>query len=221
MPALNIFIDESGNFDFSLGGTKYFLLTAVATTGCAELYSEFFELKHSLAASGLELEEFHATEDRQAVRNQMYELVERHCMHRCLAIDSIVIQKNKTHPSIRDEAVFYATMLQTLLQRVFQNRLHSDVDRILVWAARIGTKKKRAVFEKTVKSYLSNKIETKHPYHLFIHSAASHPMLQVADYCCWAVSKKWKDSEVRPYSKIQSAVLTEVDLFESEMAEYY
>ena len=78
MPALNIFIDESGNFDFSVGGTKYFLLTAVSTTGCAELFSEFFELKHGLAASGLELEEFHATEDKQAVRDEMYRLVERH-----------------------------------------------------------------------------------------------------------------------------------------------
>ncbi len=220
MSALNIFIDESGNFDFSDQGTKYFLLTAVSTTGCAELFSDFFELKHRLAASGLELEEFHATEDTQHVRGEMYRMIERHCVHRCLAIDSVILEKKKAHPAIRDDAGFYARALQVLLQWVFRHRPKGDVDRIVVWAARIGTKKKRIVFEKTIKTYLSSQLQTEHPYHLFIHSSASHPMLQVADYCCWAIFKKWKDWELRPYSRIQRALLTELDVFASEPTEY-
>ncbi|HZF12626.1 MAG TPA: DUF3800 domain-containing protein [Thermoanaerobaculia bacterium] len=221
MASLNIFIDESGNFDFSVRGTKYFLLTAVSTTGCADLFSEFFELKHRLAASGLELEEFHATENKQAVRDEMYKMIERHCEHQCLTIDSVIAQKNKTNPSIRADAVFYAKMLQTLLQWVFKHRPTTDVDRILVWAARIGTNKKRGLFEKTIKGYLSNELNARHPYHLFIHSAASHPMLQVADYCSWAIIKKWKDAELRPYSKIHHAVLTEFEIFRSRTKQYY
>jgi hypothetical protein len=217
---LNIFIDESGNFDFSLRGTKYFLLTAVSSTGCAELFSEFFELKHRLAASGVELEEFHATEDTQRVRDEMYRMIERHCIHRCLTIDSIIIEKSKIHPSVREDAGFYARALQVLLHGVFRQRPKGDVDRILVWAARIGTHKKRTVFEKAVKTYLSSELKAEYPYHLFIHSSASHPMLQVADYCCWAVFKKWKDWELRPYSRIQRALLTELDVLASETTEY-
>lgn len=49
----------------------------------------------------------------------------------------------------------------------------------------------------------------------------SHPLLQVADYCCWAVAKKWKDGELRPYEKIRKAIKTEFDIFRTGTTEYY
>jgi hypothetical protein len=214
---LNIFIDESGSFDFSAQGTKHFILTAVSATQCADLFAGFFDLKQRIATTGLDLEEFHATNDRQAVRDQMYAFLEQHCDHDCFTIDSIIAQ----NPTIREPAVFYAKLLRILLKWVFRSRVTGEIDQVLVWAARIGTHKKRVVFEKTVKQYLSNDLETRVSYHLFIHSASSHPMLQVADYCCWAVAKKWKDGELRPYSKIKKALKTEFDVFKRSREEYY
>jgi hypothetical protein len=38
-------------------------------------------------------------------------------------------------------------------------------------------------------------------------------MLQVADYCCSAIAKKWKDGDSRSYEKIKPAVRTESDVF--------
>lgn len=46
-------------------------------------------------------------------------------------------------------------------------------------------------------------------------------MLQVADYCCWAVAKKWKDRELRPYAKIESVILSELEIFKRSTKEYY
>ena len=221
MPPLNIFIDESGNFDFSPKGTKYFVLTAVSTSDCDELLAGCFRLRHRIAASGVGIEEFHATEDRQAVRDQMFDLLQEHVSHRCFTVDAVIAQKNKTHPSIREDAIFYAKLLKILLSWIFRNRTSTRSDRINVWAARIGTKKKRSTFEKAVKSYLANDLDVVLPYEVFLHSSASHPMLQVADYCCWAINKKWKDGELRPYSKIQGAVLTEFDVFRTGRREYY
>ena len=221
MPPLNIFIDESGNFDFSPNGTKYFLLTAISTTDCDNLYSDYYRLRHQIAATGLDLEEFHATEDRQAVRNQMFKLIEDHVAHQCFTIDAVIAQKNKAHPTIREEAEFYARLLKILLRWIFRHRTTTTIDRINVWAARIGTKKKRTLFEKTIKTYLINSLNPGVPYDIFLHSSASHPMLQVADYCCWAITKKWKDGELRPYSKIESVVLTEFEVFRAGRVEYY
>lgn len=221
MPPLNIFIDESGNFDFSSNGTKFFILTAVSTTDCPELLSGCLQLRHRIAAAGLDLEEFHATEDRQVVRDQMFDLLERHVAHRCFTIDAIIAQKNRANPAIREETVFYPRLLKILLHWVFRHRTHAMVDRTNVWAARIGTKKKRIVFEKAVKSYLAHELETSLPYDIFMHSSVSHPMLQVADYCCWAINRKWKDGDLRPYSKVRSAVLTEFDVFRLGRREYY
>jgi hypothetical protein len=221
VPSLNIFIDESGNFDFSPNGTRHFLLTAVSTTDCPDLYSGYFRLRHQMAAVGLDLEEFHATEDRQAVRNQMFGLLGEHVAHRCFSVDAIIAQKNKAHPAIREETAFYPRLLKILLHWVFRHRTAERVDRINVWAARIGTKKKRIAFEKAIKSYLAYELQTDLPYDIFIHSSASHPMLQVADYCCWAIWRKWKDGDLRSYSRIQSAVLTEFDVFRNGRKEYY
>jgi len=180
------------------------------------MYPEFFNLKHELG-----YEEFHATEDLQPVRNQVYDLLESHCAHGCLSIDSIIAQKNKVNPAIREDAVFYARLLRILLKRVFRQRATGDVDRINVWAARIGTHRKKVVFEKTVKTYLANDLRSKIPYNLLIHSASSHPLLQMADYCCWAVAKKWKDNERRPYQKIRQALKTEFEVFRRGATEYY
>lgn len=216
MATLNIFIDESGSFDFSPKGSKYFILTALAAVDCDTVFSEFYALKHALGC-----EEFHATDDQQAVRNQMYELLERHCLHGCFSIDSIIAQKNRVNPAIREDAVFYAKLLRILLRWVFRCRATREIDQINVWAARIGTHKKKAVFEKTVKTYLANDLKARIPYKLLIHASASHPLLQVADYCCWAVAKKWKDNELRPYQKIRGALKTEFEVFRSGTIEYY
>jgi hypothetical protein len=221
VPPLNIFIDESGNFDFSPNGTKFFILTAVSTTECPELLAGCLRLRHRIAATGLDLEEFHATEDRQAVRDQMFGLLEGHVAHQCFKVDALIAQKNKTHPTIREETVFYSKLLKTLLHWLFCHRTHAAVERINVWAARIGTRKKRVAFEKAVKSYLTQELKTSLPYDIFMHSSASHPMLQVADYCCWAINRKWKDGDLRPYSRIRRAVFTEFDIFRNGDTEYY
>jgi Protein of unknown function (DUF3800) len=216
MVTLNIFIDESGSFDFTPKGSKHFILTAVAASDCATIFPDFFSLKHDIGC-----EEFHATEDKQDIRDRMYSLLERHCAHGCFSIDSIIAQKNRVNPTIREDAVFYAKLLRILLRWVFRYRATGQIERINVWAARIGTHRKKAVFEKAVKTYLAHDLDARIPYKLLIHGSASHPMLQVADYCCWAVAKKWKDGELRPYHKIQRALKTEFEVFRGGVTEYY
>jgi hypothetical protein len=112
-------------------------------------------------------------------------------------------------------------MLRVLLRWVVKYRVPADAEKILIWTARIGTNRRRHAFEKAVRTSLARDLPGRIPYDLFIHSSASHPMLQVADYCCWAVAKKWKDGELRPYAKIQSAILSELEIFRREGKEYF
>jgi hypothetical protein len=221
MSTLHIFIDESGNFDFTPKGSRYFILTAVSTVGCGPLYSGFYELKHELAGSGIDVEEFHATEDKQPIRDRMYDFLEGHCAHSCFTVDSVIAQKNKANPSIREPPDFYARMLKILLQYVLRSRVSDGIEKVVVWAAQIHTHRKRAAFEKTVKTYLTREMEVRVPYSIFLHGSVSHPLLQVADYCCWAVAKKWKDNELRPYEKIRQAIKTEFEVFRIGSTEYY
>jgi len=49
---LYIFIDESGNFDFTKKGTKYFILTGFATFNPVINREKLLELKYDLCARG-------------------------------------------------------------------------------------------------------------------------------------------------------------------------
>jgi hypothetical protein len=50
------------------------------------------------------------------------------------------------------------------------------------------------------------------------------PCLQVADYCAWAIQRKWESkgkSDVRSYDIIKGKITYEYDLFESGKTNYY
>ena len=65
-----IFIDESGNFDFTSKGTKHFVLGAYATFQPAESALSLLRLKYELLNKGVDNPEFHASYDKQAVRDR-------------------------------------------------------------------------------------------------------------------------------------------------------
>ncbi len=70
--ALYIFIDEGGNLDFSPSGTKYFTITSVTTARPFVLDAPLIELRFDLVERGLDLEYFHAAEDKQPTRNAIF-----------------------------------------------------------------------------------------------------------------------------------------------------
>jgi len=72
---LFIFIDESGNFDFSPTGTKYFVLTAVSTLHPLNDREKLFKFKYQSLIDGIDQESFHATEDKQVIRDQVFKII--------------------------------------------------------------------------------------------------------------------------------------------------
>ena len=64
---LYLFIDEAGDLNFSRTGTKYFTLTAVTRTRPFEWENQVASLKYDLIEFGLDIEYFHASEDRQSL----------------------------------------------------------------------------------------------------------------------------------------------------------
>jgi len=71
-------LDEGGNLDFSDNGTNYFVLTSISKERPFEAYKEMLELKYDLIESGLDIEYFHASEDRQSVRDRVFGIIRNH-----------------------------------------------------------------------------------------------------------------------------------------------
>jgi hypothetical protein len=102
---LYIFLDEAGNFDFSPGGSKYFIMASVTRERTFGDYSEFVNLKYDLVEQGIDIEYFHASEDKQAVRDQVFKIIQRNLTG--MRIDAVIVEKKKTKPTLRDPARFY------------------------------------------------------------------------------------------------------------------
>jgi hypothetical protein len=70
---LFVFIDESGNFDFSEKGTRHFVMAGVAALAPLDSAAEMQALRYQLLAEGVDASSFHAAEDRQYIRDRVFD----------------------------------------------------------------------------------------------------------------------------------------------------
>ena len=216
---LYIFLDEGGNFDFSQSGTRYFTLTCVTAQRPFLWDATFPALKYDLIEKGLDIEYFHAAEDRQKVRDRVFPLIEA-CLS-SMRIDSLIVEKRKTGPSLQPLIRFYPKMLGYLLQYVFQGVKSERYDEVVVLTDRLPVKKKRQAVEKAIKIALADFLPSGVNYRVLHHESRSCAGLQVADYCNWAIYRKWSKGDSRSYDRIKPAIRSEFDIFKNGSVYWY
>jgi hypothetical protein len=220
MSHLYVFVDESGNYDFSPTGTKYWVLTSFTTTDIRQGLIELYELKHRTIGEGTDIEKFHAAEDRQAVRDLVFPIIANLGDAR---VDSVIVDKRKAAPSIRPLRRFYPMMVESLLKYPFDQR-GIDVSRfakVFIFMDRASARaSEREALKKAVKEYLARYLREV-PYVICMHSSASHHCLQIADYLCWAMYVKWERNETRPYQTISHLIQSEFPIFRYGHTDWY
>lgn len=228
---LYLFIDESGNFDFSQKGSKYFVLTALATFDPLMKREELIRLRYELLADGTNQEYFHATEDTQKVRDQVFEILAK--IDSTIEIHSVVAQKNKTHSSLYQEHYqkgdktitrvtgigLYEKVCQTLLQYIFKGK-KERVDKVVIVLGSLFVGERKKSLLQTLKSFLKvNFLGT--PFEIYSHPSCADLNCQLADYCCWAISVRRERGEERPYKIILPRIKSEFAIFRFGTTEYY
>jgi len=217
---LYVFIDVSGNYDFSITGTKFLVITSLICTDIKPGVLELYELKHELIDQGIDIEKFHAAEDRQPVRDKVFDIISG-LQH--LRIDSIIVEKRKTGPSLRPLHRFYPRMIEYLLKYPFNPRGIdvSRFDKVLIFMDRESSRASdREALKKAVKLSLTRHLGNV-PYAICMHTSGSHLYLQIADYCSWAIYVKHEKAEYRPYGMIGSLVSSEFEIFEQGSVSWY
>ncbi len=234
---LYIFIDESGNFDFSPSGTKYFILTAVSTfqplVNRSGLINKLYEKKYNSWSIGHSDYYFHATEDLQMTRDFVFSVIKD---LDDIEIDSVVVQKNKTMEHLYNDVKisadgtikgfmkadeqFYDKILQILLKYIFTRNSKLDPEiPIVIVLGRLFTDNKREYILKSIKKFLKNKFPNQ--FYIYFYPTEKDINAQVADYCGWAVYIKFERGEERAWSLIKSKVKSCFDVFKSGKKEYY
>lgn len=126
--AVYLFFDESGNLDFGRNGTKYFAFGCLTTTNPASLLHPLAGLRYELMERGQDIECFHAAEDRQAVRNEVFRILER---VGGFEFDAVLIQKANVPADLQEPQQFYPYFARELLTLVFQ-RYEGDAPIVIV-----------------------------------------------------------------------------------------
>lgn len=198
---LFLFIDESGNFDFTKNGTKYFVLTSLKTYNPSSQRIKLLKLKYKLLQNGFNQEFFHATEDRQFVRNEVFNLIQNIYD---VSVDGVVVDKTKVAKKFKFEYKFYESVCLKLLKKVFLKSDENEIGNIIIILGAIFTREKQELILKTLKKYLKMKFNL--PFEIYFHKSQSDLNSQIADYFGWAIYIKSERNEVRPYNIIKARV---------------
>ena len=216
---LYIFLDEAGNLDFSPNGTRYFALGSVTKERPFHAYQELTELKYDTIEQGVDLEYFHAAEDKQATRNRVFGIIQKHLAG--VRVDVLLVEKRKTAPAMQTNDQFYPHMLGQLIRAILAQHTLSDFAEVIVFTDRLPVQRKRSAIEKAVKLTLASCLPPATRYRVLHHDSKSNCDLQIADYCTWAVYRKWSLGDQRSFLLIAPAVISEWDFFQAETTAYY
>lgn len=221
---LFLYLDESGNYTFSKTGTEYLIYSSLAVTNPYNLYDNLCNLEKKLKKKNINLSAkgcFHATEDKQVVRDEVYKILRR---EKSYEVDSVIIEKCKANPAVRDPYKLYPKVYGILLKYVLHR--YSDVSKVVIFLDEAPIQKKKDAMKKGINETLKSILGKDKRYHVIFLPAVFSYGLQAVDYIAWGLYKKrgnWGDKmDLRPYKEIKSKVKSELDLFESgDGVKYY
>lgn len=218
MALLHIFADEAGDFDFRRGPktSQYFILCTITMEKC-NIANAILRLRRKLAWHGYELHDyFHATTEKQIVRDLVFEVMTRHDFQ----VQATIMEKSKAQPHVRSsKARFYQYGWLYHFKHGIPE-IAQPFDEIAITAAALGIKKERASFLGAVNDVMRQTMHNKTAV-ANVFPASTDPCLQVADYCAWAIQHKWERNDERSYVYIQDRITYEYDLWARGDTHYY
>jgi len=213
-----LFADESGCLAFTKGPnvSRYFILCTITSDSCQIGY-ELLELKRQLAWEGHAVDEpLHATTDKQIVRDRVFDLIQRQTFR----VDATILEKSKAQPQVRHTEVnFYQYAWFYHFKNVAPNIVTSN-DELFLMASSLGTRKKKAAFSEAINNVTQQCLSGMN-WRTTFWPAQSDPCLQIADYCAWAIQRKWEKDDDRSYRLIQNKIVREYDLWSHGSKHYY
>ena len=210
MSRIEIYGDESGDFSFdrSRNPSSYFMVATVTMTDY-RLVHEIVELRRELLWSGQDVRHgFHARADNWPIRNAMFDVLSASTVR----IDATILTKSNLDRHLRSSNLQVWSLAWFLHLRHVVRSAVSDIDELMVIAARLDTK----IRPNAAKLALDDICELVGPRDTrsYVVPAAMHPGLQIADYCCWAIQRKWEHGKLDAYRRVGANIASESVFFE-------
>lgn len=219
MSKLFYFVDEAGNFDFRDrgGASKHFILTSVAMEDCT-VADSLVSLRREFEWNATHFGDgnFHCTTDKQAVRDEVFSLI----AGMDIRIDATIFEKRKTVPHRQKPHEFYKLAWYNHARHTLGAATNGYTD-LHVIAASLGTRKDTKIAISSIRDVVDQCGRDQNNTRVSIVPYIADPGLIVADYCCWAIQRKWEKGDDRSWQIIQHLVKSEYDYFQMGRTYYY
>lgn len=217
---LYIFLDESGDLTFTDKGSKYFIYGCITMRRPFKIHTSLDTVKYDVIEMGINQEYFHANSDNIHLKRRIFKLLNE-LPKKEIRIDSVIVEKRKTHDALHDPKIFLPRMIGYLLSHVFEFAIREFPKEIVVITDSIPTYKMKRVVEKAIKTHLKEKLPKGAVYRIVHHSSKAHYGLQVVDYCNWALFRKWEHGDSRAYESIKKFIQSEFEIFRNGITYFY
>lgn len=218
MADVYLFSDEAGCFTFTRAPniSKYFIICSMTTTSL-DMALALTRLRQDLIREHLPVQDcFHATSEDAFVRNRVYDEMLKHEFK----FQATICEKSKAQPQVTvTKARFYKYPWYYHFKHSIAPYL-KEGDRLFLTAASIGTKKERLSYISALEDVIGQSAPAI-PWAVDFRPAMADPMLQAADYCAWAVQRKWERGDEASYNLIKGRKSYEYELWKSGTKHYY
>jgi hypothetical protein len=204
---LYVFVDESGNFDFSDTGTRHFVLSAICTLEPTKCSTNIMKLKYGLLTLGFDLPYFHASENKQIIRDAFFEVISK---QRRLKARSFWVLKSKIENSKLSSQQMYFELGAVLAETIvgLTSRSPKVTCVVLVFDKALNPKDE-STFKAGIKPILR---KTNIPTKIYFHRVLTEPLSQVADYVAWANYVKLERDEQRPFDTLSKNLRSAIEV---------
>lgn len=214
---VHVFGDEAGDLTFEVPGqgiSRYFMIGTISVEDCS-VGDRLLALRRELAWSGVQLDQFHATSDKQRVRDRVFDLLAASDFR----FDVTILDKRKTYGYLRaDPLRFYKTAWFMHFKYVAR-QVVGPLDELLVVASALQINRKKKLVHRAVHDVVSQVSPTV-IFHTAFARAMSDPCLQAADYLTWAVQRRYEQDDARSYRLIEDKIASEFQPYLNSTFEY-
>ena len=220
MARLFIFADEVGCFNFSRnqGASKYYIVCTISCRSCADLGSTLLDLRRQLVWENAPIGEyFHASEDKQVVRDRVFKALQKHDF----SIQATIMEKSKALPRIRPTHHRFYQYGWFYHFKHAAPKIIRSVTELHITTASVGTHKGQARFSEAVNDVVQQVLGGGRAHRTNFCRSIADPCLQATDYCTWAIQKKWEANNVRSYDLIKDRIVHEVDMWAHGNTNHY
>lgn len=210
-----VFMDESGNLDFSGKGTDHFVLSAFVTQDPLECGRALQELTYEFLSRGLESQiPFHAANNTAGTRKRVVSALcgrDHHCF-----VHSVVADKHLAHPSKHAPDVFYGLVGKAMASYLLQ-ALPIGFEPVVLMFDSALTGKLKGAFLKALKPQLNS---LGRPYRIIFRPVQHDVNGQIADYHAWATFRMLETGDREWFAQLPGSH-DEFDIFSRGHTRYW